>query len=246
MTHSEALARVAKLLRLAKSDNPNEAAVAAAMAQEIMDRFKLQAADVELDGKPKAPEPDEPIRNFGAVPLDTVAGTWRVRLAVAIAAANQCKPYLQRGICLIGRPSDVETCRYVYAWLAGEVERLAGVHARGNGRTWANNFRIGVVDAIAAKLREQHRATVEAVRSEAFATGGEGAIVLVQQSIARVEQRAASVENWAAQNMKLRAGRSSSFRSDFGAREAGLRAGQTVRVGAAKGGLTGGHKALGK
>lgn len=66
MTH-EALAKAAKLLRLAQSSNPHEASLAAAKAQDIMDRFKLSGADIQLDGS-------KPAENVMHCPQDPRAG----------------------------------------------------------------------------------------------------------------------------------------------------------------------------
>ncbi len=246
MTHEEALQKVAKLLRLAKSDNVNEAAVAASMAQAIMERFKLQASDVDVNAPNGArastngarPQDSEPIQNFGHVPLDTQNSTWRIRLASTLAHANQCMLYLSgKHLCLVGRASDVDTVRYLYSWLAPEIDRLTVLHGKGNGKTWCNNFRLGVCDAIAEKIHAQTETTRAEVRAEAFATGGESAIVRVNQSIERVKAQTAEVSRWAANNMKLGRGTARTHRSDFGAREAGRKVGQSIHLNSARGSL---------
>lgn len=180
MNHNEALEKAKKLLRLSQSSNPHEAALAASRAQEIIDRFKIEKFTLEFDEA--APAPDEPIHNFAGDPLDNSgkADTWKIRLAQMIAKQNQCKLYLNRGICLIGRPSDAAAVRYLFAWLSREIERLAQDHCAGYGRNYFNNFRIGAAETVATRLQEQAEATRQAVRAEAkaptieaFRVGGE-------------------------------------------------------------------------
>lgn len=244
MTHEQALDKVARLLRLAKSDNPHEAALAASKAQDIIDRYKL--GEVALDYE--KPKPEEPIKEFEA-PLDgeshKSASTWKIRLAVSICESNQCKVILRGGaILLIGRPSDAESVRYLYAWLAQEVDRLAERDAKGNGKSWANNFRLGVVDAIGAKVAEQKTITQNGVRTEAFAKAGESALVRVEQSIVALKKRAEDVEEWTKKNLKLRKRTTARTQYHPSAREAGMKAGEEIRLGSAKGGLGSGQKVL--
>lgn len=247
MTHEEAVSKAAKLLRLATSDNPNEAALAAAKAQEIIDRFKLNAD--ALNGEPKADEPDEPIRNFEN-PLDGnpygKASTWRLRLASALARANQCRVWTRGGAAmLVGRPSDAEAVRYLFAYLANEVDGLAKRDAAGNGKAWANNFRLGAVEAIQAKLVEQKKSTQESVKAEASARGGGSAIVLVERAIQKIDAKDAATETWVKENLQLRPRGATRTSYDSGAREAGRKAGREIRLGSARGGLTSGARALG-
>lgn len=206
MTHAEALQKVAKLLRLSKSSNPNEAALAASRAQEIIDRFKIEAAAISLDG---ASEPDEPIKDFGDDPLEYLGARktyWKSRLALALARYNGCKMYNgDKGPAVIGRPSDVATVRYLYAWLRQEVDRLAARDCKG---TWANNYRNGVIDTIGSRLFEQKKQTEAAIRKEVqqleqSAEFNKLALIRVNNAIAKVEQQAAKVEEWQKQHVPL-------------------------------------------
>lgn len=247
MTHDEALKKVAKLLRLAESDNANEAALAAAMAQRLMDRHQLRADD--LNGPDLGEEPDEPIREFEA-PLDGEGAkritTWRVRLAVAIAQRNRCRVFLRsHATRLVGRPSDAETVRYLFAYLSREVDRLAKRDAKGNGFAWTNNYRLGVVETIDTKLKEQEKTTRAEVRQEAAATSS-SALVRVDRSIERMDRLSRATDEWVRVNMKLGRGRASSEGYRHDAREAGRRAGQEIRIGGARAGLGAGLRSLGE
>lgn len=243
MNQQEAIQKAVKLLRLAKSDNPHEAAQATARAQEIIDRYKL--GQLSLDDS-NAAEPEEPIKNFEDSPLDeNGSATWKGRLAMALATSNQCKIYLNTGtLKIIGCPSDAETLRYMYAWLAKEVDRLTDRDGAGNGKSWRNNFRLGVVDTIARRLREQHKETAEAFRADAFAQKGESSIVLVNQTLAKFEARAQAVEDWQKANFKLYKQKGTRSNYNGHAREAGRQAGESITLNNARGGLGAGRKAL--
>lgn len=251
MTHEEAMDRVIKLLKLAKSDNPHEAALAAAKAQDLIDRHKLDVSSASADGT-EADRPKEAIQKF-ADPLyvGSKASTWRIRLASALADANACRIYLQGGdIRLIGRASDASALRYLFAYLCRETDRLTDRDAKGNGKTWVNNFRLGVVDTISRKLREQQRETVAAVKREAeeqqaklFAQVGEAAfagpsaLVRVNAALVRVEQDRKEVLDWEKENMSYGRARVSNARHDYGARAMGRQAGESIRIGGARGAL---------
>lgn len=114
MTLDEAIEKARKLFALAQSDNPHEAAQAAARAQEILARFSIDAAMLETSS---TEEPEEDIRRFND-PLDTTKNnwaTWRLTLASVICKANQAKNFTSgNAMLLIGRPSDVSKVRYIY------------------------------------------------------------------------------------------------------------------------------------
>lgn len=254
MTYDEALSKIQKLLKLANSPNANEAATAAAMAQSIMDKYNIEKGVAESDAMSDAP--DEEITNFGKTPEGELDGegqrlsTWRISLANAIAKANACKLYLSKRydgfqsratLELIGRPSDVRTTRYVYDWLRHEVDRLAAKESKGMGKTWSNNFRLGCVDTIERKLREQRDATISQMRTEASTSM---ALVRVNTAIEKFENRAKSVESWADDNMNLRKGAARPMRTDYGARHAGRSAAESITLGSARAGLGAGSRQL--
>jgi hypothetical protein len=234
MTDTTILDKVRKLLRLA-GNNPNaeEAASAAAKAQGMIDAHKLSAAMLELD-EPARAVPDEPVADYGAEPLGDFGrdGGARVRLASTIARANACRIYMRNGrsICLVGRASDCETVRYLYAWLVGEMERLADRHGHGLGRVYRANFKLGVVDTLHRRLRATRDADTATARETARATGNPGAMVRLDMALANLETRAATVDTWMKSNMRLTAGRVSGGRFHSGARDAGRAAGESIRL----------------
>lgn len=239
MTADNILGKVRKLLRLANSPNPNEAALAAAKAQQLIDEHKLNTELLALDSD--SPEPDEPIENFGKknAPLDEgkLNDTWRWRLANTVMRWNACRGYVSSGdIHIVGRPSDVETVRYLFGYLKAEVEQLVECDGKGCGRTWRNNYRHGVIDTIARKLREQHNK----FEADAKAAAGSDSVALVRVSAAleRMEQNGRAVDHYIKANLTLYSGGSGSARRDQSVREMGRKAGESIAINRAKGSLT--------
>jgi hypothetical protein len=153
-----ALAKVRKLLALATSSNPHEAALAAARAQAMIEAHRLERwltaeRDVEAD-------PD-PITDARDAPLEVARKLrkWKVALASALADVNDCVAYVtsrddDEAIVLVGRARDREAVVALWEWLCKRIEWLSATHGAGKSRQWHDAFRIGVVDEIARRLDE--------------------------------------------------------------------------------------------
>lgn len=238
MTREEAITKAMKLLKLAESTNAHEAALAAQRAQEILQRFNIthDILEAEQAGGPKS----EPIEMFGE-PLDrmTRACNWKSYLASVIANANQCRVYIKKHwdtqIVIVGGASDAQVVRYFYTMLCGEVERLAKAnkHRSFGGKTWLNNFRLGVVDAIATKLKEGAIRTAEDMKAEV--AHNPAALAKIETALARRANRDEEILDWM-KKYKTSSTRSSS-RTDYSARVAGQMAGADIAIGNARGAL---------
>lgn len=189
-TPAEVMGRIRKLMKLA-GNNPNahEAAAAAAKAQELMLRWKLDSATIAID----EPSADEPVEGYYAhEPLFSGRriASWRIRLFTTLCSHNSCKPIIttNRGgstrgsdLRVIGARSNVEMVRWLFGYVAAEIERLAvSAHpdglTRGEGKTWANEFRHGAVVGVGRTLYEMsERVTAE---YKATATGTRALMVL--------------------------------------------------------------------
>jgi hypothetical protein len=259
MTRDEAIQKAAKLLRLAQSDNPNEAGIAAAKAQEILDRYEISRNLLELDGVVRA-EPEEAIEDFKSkgASLDADMGaklsTWRVRLASQVAHANGCAVYTSqtysygagwkrersRTIEIVGQPSDVEKTRYLYAYLVRECERFTERDGKGCGATWRNNFRLGFVDEVSSRLLKARKETIEKMKAEAvgLSTGDTAyALARIDKAALAVVQKGERVDAWMGAHLKLKSGRSSQANYDRDARDHGRNAGREVTIGGARAAL---------
>lgn len=257
MTYQEALDKAMKLLRLSKSPVPAEAALAASKAQEIIDRYKLDVTGIDYDAQ-TAKEDSEPVKDFGyGDPLDDMAESykviWGLRLASVVARANQTRIiYLDkrnetrrigRTIKIVGRPSDVSTVRYLYSFFKLQIEQMAKEQCAGNSGAYVNQFCIGVIDTISAKLAAQKQQTFAEKRQEVSANPG--ALVRVNAAIARMDKKAADVDAFIKANMTLGRGRTRTVNgAHLTGRRAGQIAGQNIQFTGAKAGIGAGRKEL--
>jgi len=240
MKYEEALRKAISCLKLSNSANQHEAALAAAKAQEIIDRYNLSTEDMEYGDKAK--EPEENITDFSNDPLHEVCQVdtlWTLRLAYVVSELNGCRSFFHTKasgsavVKIIGRPSDVQTVRYLFNYLESEVRRITRLECKGRSRRYQIDFRTGVVDTINHKLQQQRQQTFTEVQSEA---PNAMALVRVQTSIVKIEQKVKSVDQWMKDNLKLREPK---FRkqADWTARQHGQVAGEQVRFTKATGAL---------
>jgi hypothetical protein len=149
---SALLDRVRKLLALATSPNVHEAAAAAAAAQALITRHRLEALLA-------APEIAPPFDDGRDDPLDAArrARVWKIVLADALAEANGCVVWTTlRGddelLLVAGHPDDRAAVRALWDALVRRVEWLSATHGPGKPKKWHDAFRVGVVDAIRDQL----------------------------------------------------------------------------------------------
>lgn len=208
---SDILDKVRKLRTLATSSNVHEAAAAAAAAERLIQEHNLAEASLEIDAAEETVT-YERVTEFGQqVP------SWQGVLLVHLARAYQCSGFIRPGMkssyIAYGRPQDIATLKYQYAFFTAEITRLAKV-GKGRGRTWLNSFRIGAVQAIAESLR----VTQTAARQQATSS----ALVVVDERAARAEKRRNQ------DNPNLESRNRSAFRVDPHGLAAGRRAGSSI------------------
>lgn len=198
------LTKVKKLLRLAAGNaNVNEAAAAAAKAQELVDRYKLELG--ELDGEiEEITSGEESLFESGR----TVK--WKSLLALRLAHANGCHVWtiqpsqdLRRSgykqkVKVVGKPSNIQILRYLFGTLVRELERLSANSWKQNQAYWENvrrltphshalDFKLGAVRAIGERLKEER----QKVRSQHSALYGALSLALV-----RFDNEAAEAQRW--------------------------------------------------
>lgn len=229
-TRDTTILKIKNLLKLAENEGatPGEAAAAMGKAQALMDKHKIDAALAESFDD----EPTEEIKDWDD-PLDTMTSgtlpTWLGRLAMAVATANGCHCYQSYGeggrkvLKILGGASDATTARYLYKWCRRQTDDMAKEY-RGNGRTWLNNWRLGVVQEINYRLKQARKEAAAAAMSE----GHE--LVVVENALAKIEKRTAEVTAWGARNLGLRSSGRSSSRYDDDARQQGRRDGASINL----------------
>jgi hypothetical protein len=134
--------------------------------------------------------------------------------------------------------------RYLFSYLRAQVEHLTAEAGRGCGRVWRNNFKLGIVQTISERLKDQHETFEREARATAAAEGTT-ALVRVNTALAAMEAKTATVEAWTKEHMRLGTGRPSYFHEDGHARAAGRAAGHRVHLGGrARGALGSGQRQL--
>lgn len=242
MTLEEAIKKVQKLLALSESDNPNEAATAMTQAQKILTKYQISQEMLALEGTEEIEEEIEDFMDKGA-PLDSASkfnlDGWLGRLGMIVAEENTCQVYItteddQRHIAIIGRASDVEKVRYLYAYFKAETQRLCKRDGKGCGRTWRNNYRHGVVDTLSKTIKTARK---EAIAELKAAATDSVALVKVDQALVRFDKRMSSVNQWTKDNVKLNKLNYYGDYSKADAREQGREAGKEIKYSQARGAL---------
>lgn len=234
---TKVLDRIKKLLELGTSDNVNEATNALAQAQKLMNRHKISQAmltdfDIDVGGIT-----DEVFHSVGQR-----VTSWKSILANVLARFNQCSAYCDRRggeIRIVGHQANVETARYFFNYIALEIARACKtaqarqvLMTRGEGKTWANNFKIGAVEGVEEALELVHKqaraeARWDAANSDTLGNGK--ALVRVNNAIAKIAQQTFDVDAWIKENLKLKSSRMNSrFVED--AYALGVEAGKSIDV----------------
>ena len=188
MNLTKAADRVRNLLALSKSSNVHEAAVAAAHAQRLIEKYRLEEVDVH------EPESDPWTVALDDNPLDQGArfAQWKLDLAMVVTESNACRIVVfQQGrystIKIVGAPTEVEACRTLYMWLCSEIQRLAR-SSKQRGRASKDSFRQGAIRTIEDALSKVNVQT----RCDFKETGA--SLVQVRQSTQAMRQRDSRAE----------------------------------------------------
>jgi hypothetical protein len=185
-TKDKMIDRVRKLLALANSANEHEAAAAAAQAADLMVKFEIEASTLDSDCEPVAELPENEILDKGSrnrVP-------WKVTIAGGIANSVGGQVYTHGGtVHVIAQPGKMATIAYLYAYLVGEVDRLANAAygaeceecdssfvGRPSARRWKNAFRLGAAGVIRSRLSKQRAETKREAQRKAIAEGSGQAV----------------------------------------------------------------------
>ena len=111
MTKEQAMEKIQKLLRLASSQNENEAQAAMLMAQKLMAQYKIelsQVEDAEIDHNVMEEDADKKAHSTA----------WKRQLALLIAKNFQCEAYVvgyrTYKTVFVGKRDNLKICKQVY------------------------------------------------------------------------------------------------------------------------------------
>ena len=238
MTDTKTLRTIKKLLNLANapSATEGEAANAASRAQALMTKHQISSAALDFDEvrAELIKDWEDPLDSSNRMPM------WRTQLAMAISTVNSCKVYKSGAdLKIIGEESDVQSVRYLFAFLTREISSLSRQYS-GNGRTWTNNWRLGCVDSLRERLKLAKAAAVKAAYDEAQAGTGT-ALVVVDSALAVIKEREKQVDRIGV-DLGLRARSGGRSRGNREARDQGRRDGHSININGGNGQIGGRHQ----
>lgn len=220
------LSRIKKMLSLAdNNDSPAEAAVAAAMAAKLMDKFNIEHAEVLLADL----KDDDIIEHPTDVSWARHVPKWVSRIIVATAQLHDCEAKYnfsykegvkQRhmGVTFLGHHADVIVAAWVFDYLIGEIKRLGNAYSKSIGKATGpqrHSFRVACAGEIAYTLQRMLRD-----REAEMATHSTGKeLVICKRSL--VQQKF---------NVKYKTGGRQQRYGDMTAARAGAEAGRKVSI----------------
>ncbi len=170
MNQAKVIDRIKKLLELSKSSNPNEAALAASRAADLMAEYELSEAQIRIvDLSPAGKICNRYQANEGN---NKKRVAWHGTVLGALAKSMGCTWYWSGpNPQLFGRESNVQTVAYTYQYLVREIDRLAVIAGKIEGlyevsgsskstRTrlrneWKHSFYTGASVTIAQRLLQE-------------------------------------------------------------------------------------------
>jgi hypothetical protein len=225
------LARIQKLLNLADSPNENEASVAAAKAQELMDEWNLTTAEVERNSGQDGKREDARVRGGFY--------KWQRQLWRSVAELHFCmywtqdvtewktvadrdwggtreKRLKQKRHRLVGRVVNTTATQHMAFYLEEAVERamveaISGLQEWNNNlrySNWAMSFRAGMADRLVERLAERRQQKLAEAR-QVDTTGASTSRALTIADVQQLEEDANNDflygEGWSAEQRAQRA-----------------------------------------
>lgn len=154
--------KVKKLLSLSKSSNEHEAATAAALANKLIQQYRISEAQLSQEGE--VIFHDKILYHTGRII------PWKNTLACRLAEVYGCKvinnisfPHGRKisNFKLVGRKTDCEICFYMFSWLVLEIQRLADLNAKGKGHKYVFSYCEGIVFGVIEQLNKKQEAKEE-------------------------------------------------------------------------------------
>lgn len=245
--------KIKKLLRLSeKAGTPEEAASAAAKAQELMLRYRLESCDFSgaRDEQAGGGTPDEEVNHYSENPKVAESikySTWMGHLIRVLARHNNCqiviftrtqtvvksrnhwgqpvfgKKKIGVDYRLIGRASDVEMVRFLYSHVTPQIEGLLNQH---KVMGWIQGKTEALQFRIGVIETIDRRLTEmeKSVKQEYVDQHKGSALALYDQKSAKTLEKYKQI----AEKEKFKTGSSWNIRQSASARECGREAGEKV------------------
>lgn len=217
--------KIQKLKILSGSSNANEAAAAAAVADKLIDQYRISQADLE-ESSPEVAESlykdDSFIYETGKVTtwksmlIDYLTAHYGVHCIMEYTYPNRRKVTHFR---LFGRQTDIYVTKYMFSWLQLECKRLADMYAKGQGRVYVSSYCAGFVVGVNEQLKLS--------RAETRTTASSSALV-------KLDARSAEARTFAHAQYAMKIGTKKGgikLRIDQDAYESGQVSGKNIHLG---------------
>ena len=153
------LEKICHLKGLAGSSNPNEAAAAAAAADKLIQKYRIDEAElkmVESSTDFESEDSDFVLYESGRRTM------WKSDLACLLAHHYGCAVWIDNGYRkkqyrLVGIKSDMEIVNYMFSWLIKEIDMLTKMFCTGLGHVYSRSYSEGVVAGIRNQLNKTKR-----------------------------------------------------------------------------------------
>jgi hypothetical protein len=232
---SRVLARIRKLLSLAKSDNVNEAEAALAQAHKLMDEHRISLDEVERVTGMSAERV-----SMGEDPTIARAkrhAQWRTDLFAMLCKHNGCRSVRIRlhdessEYTSMGRESDRLMTRFMYDFAVRAIQRLAGERTFGS-RNERNSYRYGVVRGIENRLYRDRKVAAQMEEHRRASRSNATALASSTSALTVIDSRLAAVEKYIADVHPDMTTRKTSMPNDIDmmALSRGMRDGENVRM----------------
>ena len=194
MADAKVMDRIRKLLKLAKSDNEHEAAVAAERAQAMLAEHELTIAELDVDdtGPTVQPVTMEEFFRSGRTP------GWKSQLAFGVAQAFGARAVISPGFGMevYGTEAAIAVTKATFRYLADTIQRLGAEAVKSytgwrSPRAYGNAYRLGMALRIVKRLRARRAAALDDAARKVGARPESVALVRVTQEqavVARVKQ----------------------------------------------------------
>jgi hypothetical protein len=142
--------KVQGLLALSKSSNENEAALALAKAEALLEKYRLDMTEVETTTSEDIIQDDDPIFD-----TDNITA-WEAKLSNEIAYIYGCTTIRLGGqrIKIIGRASDILFVRYFITYITIELFRISGPLLYRKRKDYKDSWFLGAVEMIIKRLKQ--------------------------------------------------------------------------------------------
>lgn len=198
MQLDQVIQKVQKLLRLAESDNEHEAQLAADRAAELMQKYKIQSAMLNLD--------ETTVKVESTCLWNKASVDWHMYLAAGVAEINDCGIWVhnRRSLMICGSEGSLQITNFLFHYLLRTIRKLSRMYlvefygsSKGKGlHAHRMAFAAGCVSRVCERLKEKKHSREQS----AEATHG-------CQALTVINKERQEVETWMRSNLNLRPAR---------------------------------------